>query len=216
MRGLAIVRPRRRFRRERAAADAGAVAEDRRRSSPAAPTVSGPPRRFRRQRRRRSRSAPQPPGARIPGSHRPPFSRSPAKAADLRSGDRLRRQAARAGRPRQPLSVEHADHGRQFRAGRAGRRPHRGQVLHPEARQGALRIRSAEPDRHHRRRLLGRGARPQAATQDLYPLSQTPLRYLLADRIDLLRDTDVVSVVADDTSSPSPSRKASWWSAPAG
>jgi outer membrane lipoprotein-sorting protein len=37
------------------------------------------------------------------------------------------------------------------------------------------------------------------ATQDLYPLSQTPLRYLLADRIDLLRDTDVVSVTTDDT-----------------
>ncbi|HXW41377.1 MAG TPA: outer membrane lipoprotein carrier protein LolA [Xanthobacteraceae bacterium] len=37
------------------------------------------------------------------------------------------------------------------------------------------------------------------ATQDLYPLSQTPLRYLLAARIDLLRDTDVVSVTADDT-----------------
>src|SRR5579871_3095447 len=37
------------------------------------------------------------------------------------------------------------------------------------------------------------------ATQDLYPLSQTPLRYLLADRIDLIRDTDVVSVTADDT-----------------
>ncbi len=37
------------------------------------------------------------------------------------------------------------------------------------------------------------------ATQDLFPLSQTPLRYLLADRIDLLRDTDVVSVSSDDT-----------------
>jgi len=37
------------------------------------------------------------------------------------------------------------------------------------------------------------------ATQDLYPLSQTPLRYLLADRIDLLRDTDVTSVSSDDT-----------------
>ncbi len=36
-------------------------------------------------------------------------------------------------------------------------------------------------------------------TADYYPLSQTPLRYLLADRIDLLRDTDVVSVSADDT-----------------
>ena len=37
------------------------------------------------------------------------------------------------------------------------------------------------------------------ATQDLYPLSETPLRYLLADRLDLLRDTDVVSVTSDDT-----------------
>jgi outer membrane lipoprotein-sorting protein len=36
------------------------------------------------------------------------------------------------------------------------------------------------------------------ATQDIYPLSQTPLRYLLSDRIDLLKDTNVVSVMADD------------------
>jgi outer membrane lipoprotein-sorting protein len=37
------------------------------------------------------------------------------------------------------------------------------------------------------------------ATQDLYPLSQTPLRYLLSDRIDLLKETNVVGVRADDT-----------------
>jgi outer membrane lipoprotein-sorting protein len=36
------------------------------------------------------------------------------------------------------------------------------------------------------------------ATQDLWPLSQTPLRYLLADHINLLRDTNVVSVSSDD------------------
>jgi outer membrane lipoprotein-sorting protein len=36
------------------------------------------------------------------------------------------------------------------------------------------------------------------ATQDAYPLSQTPLRYLLSDRIDLMRDTNVVGVAADD------------------
>ena len=36
------------------------------------------------------------------------------------------------------------------------------------------------------------------ATQDLYPLSQTPLRFLLSDRIDLLRDTNLVGVSADD------------------
>ena len=36
-------------------------------------------------------------------------------------------------------------------------------------------------------------------TQDLYPLSQTPLRFLLSDRIDLLRDTNIISISADDT-----------------
>ena len=35
-------------------------------------------------------------------------------------------------------------------------------------------------------------------TQDLYPLSQTPLRFLLSDRIDLLRDTNVIAISADD------------------
>jgi outer membrane lipoprotein-sorting protein len=37
------------------------------------------------------------------------------------------------------------------------------------------------------------------ATQDVYPLSQTPLRFLVADRIDLMKDTTVVSASADDT-----------------
>jgi outer membrane lipoprotein-sorting protein len=36
------------------------------------------------------------------------------------------------------------------------------------------------------------------ATQDVYPLSQTPLRFLLSDRIDLLRETNVVAVRSDD------------------
>lgn len=36
------------------------------------------------------------------------------------------------------------------------------------------------------------------ATQDIYPLSQTPLRFLLSDRIDLMRDTNLVGVAADD------------------
>lgn len=36
------------------------------------------------------------------------------------------------------------------------------------------------------------------ATQDLYPLSQTPLRFLLSDRLDLMRDTNVVGVTSDD------------------
>ncbi|MGH9807614.1 MAG: outer membrane lipoprotein carrier protein LolA [Terriglobia bacterium] len=36
------------------------------------------------------------------------------------------------------------------------------------------------------------------ATQDLYPLSQTPLRFLLADHVDLMKDTNLVAVYADD------------------
>jgi outer membrane lipoprotein-sorting protein len=35
-------------------------------------------------------------------------------------------------------------------------------------------------------------------TQDVYPLSQTPLRYLLADQIDLTRDTTLVAVSQDN------------------
>jgi outer membrane lipoprotein-sorting protein len=35
-------------------------------------------------------------------------------------------------------------------------------------------------------------------TQDLFPLSQTPLRFLLSDRIDLRRETNIVGVYADD------------------
>jgi outer membrane lipoprotein-sorting protein len=36
------------------------------------------------------------------------------------------------------------------------------------------------------------------ATQDVYPLSQTPLRFLLADHVDLIKDTSLVAVSADD------------------
>jgi len=36
------------------------------------------------------------------------------------------------------------------------------------------------------------------ATQDLYPLSQTPLRYLLADQIDLARDANLIAVSQDN------------------
>jgi outer membrane lipoprotein-sorting protein len=36
-------------------------------------------------------------------------------------------------------------------------------------------------------------------TQDQYPLSQTPLRYLLADQIDIAHDTNLVGVSQDNT-----------------
>jgi len=35
-------------------------------------------------------------------------------------------------------------------------------------------------------------------TQEVYPLSQTPLRFLLQDRIDLMRDTSVISITQDE------------------
>lgn len=36
------------------------------------------------------------------------------------------------------------------------------------------------------------------ATQDLYPLSQTPLRFLLSEHLDLFKDSNVVGVYQDD------------------
>ena len=36
------------------------------------------------------------------------------------------------------------------------------------------------------------------ATQDVYPLSQTPLRFLLSDHVDLMKDTSLVAVYSDD------------------
>lgn len=36
------------------------------------------------------------------------------------------------------------------------------------------------------------------ATQDIYPLSQTPLRFLLAEKTDLLRDANVIGISQDD------------------
>jgi outer membrane lipoprotein-sorting protein len=36
------------------------------------------------------------------------------------------------------------------------------------------------------------------ATQDLYPISQTPLRFLLSDKVDLMKDTNVIGVYSDD------------------
>jgi len=36
------------------------------------------------------------------------------------------------------------------------------------------------------------------ATQDVYPLSQTPLRFLLSDHVDLMKDSHLTAVYADD------------------
>ncbi|MEP7031527.1 MAG: outer-membrane lipoprotein carrier protein LolA [Pseudolabrys sp.] len=36
------------------------------------------------------------------------------------------------------------------------------------------------------------------ATQDVFPLSQTPLRFLLSDKVDLMKDSHLTAVYADD------------------
>src|SRR5947207_1904176 len=36
------------------------------------------------------------------------------------------------------------------------------------------------------------------ATQDIYPLSQTPLKFLLSDKLDLMKDANVVGVFQDE------------------
>ena len=102
--------------------------------------------------------------AKPPVSILPDTSRTPAADQACRT-DHDRGRPARAGRPREPLPFDDTDAGRQFRAGRTGRPQDRGEILHPEARQGAVRIRSAEPDRRRRGRLLRAGARPQARHQ---------------------------------------------------
>src|SRR5579883_65230 len=116
-----------------------------------------------------------------------------------RPGHRARRQSACGGQQDQQISLERADAGRRFRPGRPGWTAHRGPVLHSEARQGALRHNPPSPID-----VVADGQSVvvrdrNLATQDLYPLSQTPLRFLLADHIDLMRDTNVISVSSDDT-----------------
>ena len=54
------------------------------------------------------------------------------------------------------------------------------------------------------------------ATQDLYPLSQTPLRFLLSERIDLMRETNVIGVRADEMFVTIIIERSSRSSAPAG
>jgi hypothetical protein len=53
---------------------------------------------------------------------------------------------------------------------------------------------------------------PNLATPDLRPLSQTPRRYLLADQIDLARDSEVARYHGTTTSLALRLRKGSSWS----
>ena len=96
------------------------------------------------------------------------------------------------------LSVVAADAGRKFRPGRAGRQQDQGRLRIQKP--GKVRF---EYDAPSQIAIVADGSSlavrdKKLATQDIYPLSQTPLRFLLSDRIDLLKDTNVVSVTADD------------------
>src|ERR1700730_1017020 len=94
----------------------------------------------------------------------------PAESGDSRSAQEYSRQpfcdlrCESKGPSRQGefLSVVAANAGRKFRPGRTRRQQDQGRFLHPEARQGAFRIRRPEPDRDYRRRIVAGGTLPQA------------------------------------------------------
>ena len=80
----------------------------------------------------------------------------------------------------------------------AERQPHHRRILHAETGQSRFAYDPPTPID-----IVSDGSSMvvrdrKLATQDVYPLSQTPLRYLLSDRIDLMKDTNVVSVTSDD------------------
>ena len=170
-----------------------------------------PPRTCRCRRRRRSRRAACAAAAR--GRYQPP----PGDTAPAHQPSRFFPFSLPFGgsrRPRRPLSTpssaalldrvslyltERADHGRQFRADRARRRPTEGTFYIQKP--GKVRFEYNPPSPID---IIADGSSVvvrdrNLATQDLYPLSQTPLRYLLADHIESLHDTDVISVTSDDT-----------------
>ena len=62
----------------------------------------------------------------------------------------------------------------------------------------ALRICPASDDGGRLRRSHRRGARPQAQHADLYFIAQTPLKFLLNEKIDLKKDVKLLDVVIDD------------------
>ena len=137
------------------------------------PTPAPQPRNVAAARRRRRH-----PGARPGAQAQPPPSRG--SPAFLRGGLNVARQprpprptstpssARWSTRSAQYLSRVHIMSGNFAQVGADGRRCQR-QFLHSEAGQGPLRVRPAEPDRHHRRRPFGGRARPQAG--DAGPLS---------------------------------------------
>ena len=110
----------------------------------------------------------------------------------------FRCQSEGAGRAGEHLSVVAADAGRKFRPGRPDGSKTRGDFYIQKP--GKVRFEYDDPTPIA---IIANGSSlavrdKKLATQDIYPLSQTPLRFLLSDRIDLLKDTNVVSVTADD------------------
>jgi len=116
----------------------------------------------------------------------------------VRRDHRVRRPSANAGRPRQRLPVRRAPASRQLRPGRPDGGKSEGEFFLQKP--GKVRFDYNAPSPIE---LIADGSSVvvrdrKLATQDLYPLSQTPLRFLLADRIDLMRDTNLIGVYADD------------------
>ena len=110
-----------------------------------------------RRRPARSRAAPEQTSSGFPSIFKPPAMFG--KSGEATAFDAKQRAWSTGSAPISPACSQLS---RQIRSGRPRRRQIGRRVLPAEARQGPLRIQSAEPDRDDRRRLLGGGARPQA------------------------------------------------------
>ena len=175
-----------------ARADRAAAGAARRNPRWRAPAVTGSIAQAARTRRRRKRRARQPQPTRSP-IRSPPCSASPAPTAALTPEQRALVDTVST------YLSERADADRQLRPGRPRRPPH-ARASSIIQKPGKVRFEYDPPSPIE---LIADGPSVvvrdrKLATQDLYPLSQTPLRFLLADHIDLMQDTNLVAVSADD------------------
>ena len=143
-------------------------------------------------------SGPAPDGAGGPSAESAGQSvRRPARQACAPQAPK--RGAARHRRPRQQLSVRRTDVDREILS-RSGPDGSRTQGEFFISKPGHVRFEYDDPSPDE---LIADGSSVvvrdrKLATQDVYPLSQTPLRFLLADHVDLPEDTHLIAVYADD------------------
>ena len=138
---------------------------------------------------------PDPAAATAPAAVAPRSPRSPPSRHPPTRASRREQQEALANIKRLLQRLPH--HGRPVHPVRPEWRAVGGRLLHAPARQDPLPLPPAGQARRHRRRPDGRRPRQPHDDAGLYPLSKTPLRYLLADHVDLTSDK-VVSDVREE------------------